>query len=160
MPLHYLDASALIKRYLDEIGSDWVNVLFISEPCAISAIAGVEVASALARRTRERTLTEEQRIELYKRFLGDLPDLVVIAVTSAVLDHAALLAGIAPLPAPLRALDAIHLASALVAFEQHPPDDGSPGRFVTADRQLQRAAEHAGLLVVDPEAQDPDEAGC
>ena len=63
------------------------------------------------------------------------------------MERAASLALIAPADAPLRALDAIHLASALLAFEEYA---GGSGVFVTSDRQLVRAAQHAGLRVLIP----------
>jgi predicted nucleic acid-binding protein len=149
---HYIDTSALIKVYVPEIGSVRVNALFEAQPLAMSALVRVEVSSALARRVREGTLTAMQRDRLYERHLRNEADFLVLAVTAEILDRAADLARTSPPGAPLRALDAIHLASALVIFEAQPPEDGSTGTFVTSDRQLRRAAEHAGLDVLDPEA--------
>lgn len=50
-----------------------------------------------------------------------------------------------PLGAPLRSLDAIHLASALVWREKHPADELI---FATHDEQLARAAQLHNLRVV------------
>ena len=152
MPLYYFDTSGLIKHYVPEIGSERVDALLVQEAAAVAAIVRVEVASALARRAREGGLTTAQRDTLYARFLNDLSDMIIVPLDEALLARAADLARTSTLDAPLRALDAIHLASAFVIFETHPPEDGSAGTFITADRQLGRAAEHAGLRVIDPEA--------
>jgi hypothetical protein len=56
MPFYQWDASGLIKRYVDERGSDWVQAALAPAAGNIAAIAEVtrvEVASALARRVRE-----------------------------------------------------------------------------------------------------------
>ena len=116
----------------------------------------VEVASALARRTREGRLTTERRDEIYARFLDDLLGFVVVELDEVVLVRAAVLARTSPADAPLRALDAIHLASALKVFEEFAAANDARGPFVTADRPLQRAAMWAGLPVIDPEA--PEQA--
>jgi PIN domain nuclease of toxin-antitoxin system len=54
MAVYFLDASALVKRYLTETGSAWVSG--ITDPVAgndgwICSVSGVEVLSALYRRT-------------------------------------------------------------------------------------------------------------
>jgi hypothetical protein len=62
---YYLDASALVKRYVDEIGSAWVRDL--SEPRSgdtvlLAEITLAEVAAALAAKQRwPRGITLEQR---------------------------------------------------------------------------------------------------
>ncbi len=58
MPLTYLDTSGLVKRYVPEVGSAWVEQLCRREPVSTSLIAIPELASALARRTREGALTD------------------------------------------------------------------------------------------------------
>ena len=141
-----------MKHYLPEVGTERVDALFSSEPVAVSFITRVEVASTLARRTREGTLPADERDRIYQQFLDELSDMITVTDGQAVIERAADLARTSAPNAPLRALDAIHLASALVIFEAYPPDDGSNGTFVTADRQLRRAAEHTGLRVLDPEA--------
>ena|SRR5436190_7436889 len=153
MPLNYIDTSALLKRYVEEVGSGRIDALLV-DSAAVSSIARVEIASALARRTREGALSPEQREEIYAQFLDDLTALVVVVAGGVVLQRAATLALAAPPDAPLRTLGAIHLASALTAFEERADQTGGIGAFVTSDRQLRRAAEGAGLHVVDPEA-DP-----
>ena len=78
MALHYLDTSVLAKRYLPEQGTGWTNALFSSEPVAISQLAIVELASALARRTREGELTPGTRDAVFRSFLVDTKQLVIL----------------------------------------------------------------------------------
>lgn len=56
MTTYYLDASALIKRYVHEAGTEWVRAAVASaagHTLLTARITMVEVYSALARRRRE-----------------------------------------------------------------------------------------------------------
>ena len=56
MPFYQCDASALVKRYADEVGSDWVRAIVAPASAHIVSIAEItraEVTRAQARRTRE-----------------------------------------------------------------------------------------------------------
>lgn len=73
MPTYYLDSSALVKRYVTEIGSAWIrqlceeatNAIFISE------LALVEVGSAFARRCHRGEITDEERRNYLAVFIHD-----------------------------------------------------------------------------------------
>ena len=59
MVIYYMDSSCLVKRYVNEIGSEWV--LSITDPVAGNEIytvriTGVEVVSAVSRRKRDGTI--------------------------------------------------------------------------------------------------------
>jgi hypothetical protein len=57
---YYLDTSALVKRYIDEVGSNWVRTLLVQSPppsLIVVHLAIVEMTSALARRRREGLLS-------------------------------------------------------------------------------------------------------
>jgi len=151
MALHYLDTSALVKRYLPEAGSGWVNSLVSSNPVAVSLLAAVELASALARRTREGDLTPEQRDTVFRSFLADARDYVILAVTQGITEDAATMLLTSPPSVALRTLDALHLAAARVAFAQARRRGLEIGAFVTADRALAQAVAWAGLTLVNPE---------
>jgi hypothetical protein len=59
---YYLDASALVKRYVDERGSEWIRAMMDSEEETLlltSRMTIVEVICAFSRRVREGTLTVE-----------------------------------------------------------------------------------------------------
>lgn len=52
MAIYFFDSSALVKCYVNEVGSAWVESLINSNPpndIAIAQITGVEVVAALSR---------------------------------------------------------------------------------------------------------------
>jgi predicted nucleic acid-binding protein len=126
----FADSSALAKRYLDEPGSD--DVRAIPGRLAISALALVEVASAIWRKSREATIEPYEASLLHGDLDADSARYAVVAPTTRVLaDAAALVAR-----HPLRALDAIQLSSALAVQRAQP----EPVTFATFDRALARVA--------------------
>ena len=71
MPFYQCDASGLVKRYVDEVGSDWVRAIVDLAAANIISIADItraEVTSALARRAREGVITLHERDELIQTF--------------------------------------------------------------------------------------------
>ena len=73
MPAYYLDSSALVKRYVTETGSAWVQALCQDAANAIfiSELALVEVGSAFARRCHRGEITDEQRRQYLSVFVFD-----------------------------------------------------------------------------------------
>ena len=68
----FIDTSALAKRYLGEVGSSWVRA--VTAPATgnvviISELTTVELASLLARRVREGTLSRPDAAALEGAFL-------------------------------------------------------------------------------------------
>jgi predicted nucleic acid-binding protein len=127
----YLDASALVKRYVQEPGSEEVSQLIArARVVGTSAITRVEVTAALAR----AALTA---------FQGEWESLVRVELTEVLLGRAAQVAW----ERGLRGYDAVHLASALFWQEIL----GESVTLGTYDRELWEAAGHAGLGVFPPE---------
>ncbi len=151
MALAYLDTSALAKRYLPAAGSAWVARLCQQEPVAISLVAIPELASALARRVREGALSAQQRDALFEAFVRDARSFTVVEPGQAIAQQAAALLLTAPLPVRLRTLDALHVASARLAFARARRRGVATGSFVAADRALLDAASWAGLPTLNPE---------
>lgn len=61
MIYHYLDASAWVKRYSQEIGTVWVQDFFTQNPTIVSATLGlVEVTATFSRKHRGRQITVDQ----------------------------------------------------------------------------------------------------
>jgi hypothetical protein len=121
----YLDASALVKRYVAEEGSDLViSSMQKADRWAICRIGYVETARAIDLAAGKPALRRLQR---------DWPSFDVVEVDADLAERAAELA----IEAELRSLDALHLASALVL----PPEV----TVATWDLRLQRAAREAGL---------------
>ena len=134
----YIDSSALVKRYLTEPGTEAVQGLF-GGPDAVagSALTAVEVPSAISRAKRAGIVKAADATRAIALFQGDWARFVRIPVDDRRLDAAAVLAE----RHCLRALDAVHLASALSWAE------AIAGAVVLAtfDRELWLAAREAGL---------------
>lgn len=148
MSAFFADTSALVKRYVAEIGSSWVRS-WISprsgNTIAISEIAIVELVSALARRQREGSLPPATFINQRNNFLLHAErEYLVVVLHRPLLTEASRLVS----TFPLRALDAIQLACAL----EYTSALGSTPVFISADRNLLVAAAAAGLPTDDPNA--------
>lgn len=132
----YWDASALAKLFLDEHGSRAMQELWSSDvPASTSEISVAELACALAAAIRSRRCAPDglTRSVLDGTFLADRTELVR---AGAVVRSAAEMGA----RNGLRALDAIHVASALFLREANPT-------LVSWDRDQRRAAVAEGLPV-------------
>jgi len=132
-----------VKRYVAEAGTPAVRRLFTRGVRLVTCrIAYAEGAAAMARRWREGLLSTAQRDHLIKALDKDLAEMVVLNVTRELL---------APIPkivkeAPVRGLDAIHLAAALRLARPTP----AKLHFVCSDLRLGEAAQRVGLDWIDP----------
>jgi uncharacterized protein len=147
----YLDTSALVKRYLAEVGSAWVVAL--TDPSSghtivTAELAQVEAAAAIAARQRA-----PGGITLKER--DDAVDLLAVHCTTEyrlvgtnpiILDRAVRLTQ----NHPLRGYDAIHLATALIVNEQYLTAGLAGLMFVVADNDLVAAAQLEGLAIDNP----------
>ncbi|HIE39572.1 MAG TPA: PIN domain-containing protein [Anaerolineae bacterium] len=134
----YLDASALVKRYVAEVSSAEVGRA-IAEAIAVgtASISRAEVTAALARAVRVGALTEEEALAAAGVFRGEWPDMIRVQVTEVVVSRADGLAW----EHGLRGYDAVHLAAASLWQDAL----GEPVTFSTFDRRLWAAAEKVGL---------------
>lgn len=108
--IHFLDASAVVKRYVRESGSDVVATLFRGRRAlAVSRLSAAEVPAALARRARSRDLTREAALGAAARFESDLSAFDIVEVRPRVVSLAAELVW----ESDLRAYDAVQLACAV-----------------------------------------------
>jgi predicted nucleic acid-binding protein len=134
----YLDASALVKRYLLERGSrETIALTAESEMIATSIISRAEVAAGFAKAVRTGLVTQERGRRAQRSFAADWPDLVRMPVTEAVVERAETLAW----DHGLRGYDAVQFASALAWQESV----GMEVLLATFDQQLWEAAPKAGL---------------
>lgn len=116
----YLDASALVKRYVAEAGTDLVHeVMQDADTWITCRTAYVETMRAVGLAAGRRTM---------RRVHDEWDSFAVIEVDQALVEHASSLA----LDHDLRSLDSLHLAAALVL----PPDDLV---VATWDRRLHAA---------------------
>jgi len=127
-----------VKAFLDEEGSDVVHQLLLEDaPAASSRIAHVECQAAFARTARERRISRAQLGVVRRTFEERWGDLIVIELGADL----AGMAGRLVHDQPLRAADAIHLASA-ISLAAGVPDDT---RFACWDGRLWTAAAHHGF---------------
>jgi len=151
MVTYYLDTSALLKRYVDEVGSNWLRRTLLAPTHNIVAVSAqllvVEVTSALNRRVRERTVTHHDYIRLSGRFRDDCLDSYhLVALDNVIMDLACTLLE----RYPLRAYDAVHLATALTINRWLVESDETGLTFLSADARLNDAATAEGLAVDNP----------
>lgn len=138
MAYAYFDTSALIKRYVNEPGRREVLQLLRKNQCVVSAVLPVEVRSALRRRVAEGTLDASRVPRILKRFTADRAFWTFVEVSREVLAAAETLSA----AHPLRALDAIHVASAQLFTARI----GSPAfTFVSADTRQTTATAALGM---------------
>lgn len=127
------DSSAFAKRYIAEPGSEQVDaILQNATQLGLSALCVPEIVSALNRRVREGVLPQAGYEQAKTQLAADVGDARLLQLTPDVVATAvSLLEQIT-----LRALDALHVAGALV---------WQADLFVTADRRQFATAQQAGL---------------
>ena len=150
MTLYFLDSSAATKRYVVETGTAWVRELTAStsgHAVAVAQITSVEIISGLARQAREGLISalEMQKLRLLVGTHIALEYAIVEFEPSVVQRAEDLL-----LAHPLRAYDAVQLASTLDLRARLSATGLAAPIFVSADRRLLAAAETEGLLTDDP----------
>jgi predicted nucleic acid-binding protein len=133
----FFDTSALAKRYVEEEGSEQVRALCAeADALGVSVLVVPELISTLCRLVREGRLSSEEYQSLKSAVKADLSDADLCDLSQDAFRQALrCLEGHS-----LRALDALHVGSALVY---------QPDLFVSADRRQAEAADREGLAVVD-----------
>ena len=136
----YFDSSMLVKRYVEEEQSGDAAALWKqSSEAACSAIGFAEVLSALYRRTREGTISREHLGFLLDKLQEDWAGMIQVALSGDV----NLLVGSLLTRRSLRAMDVIHLASALSPQR----DTGRDILFACDDLRLTSTARAEGMNV-------------
>ena len=131
----FLDSSALVKRYVQEPGSDRVEeILSAASSLGVSVICLSEVVSALCRRRRERKLSRQQYLNAKEALFEDIEDASVVNITDQVIARAVELLE----RWPLRSSDSLHVACAA---------EWSAELFVSADERQCAAARRYGLRI-------------
>jgi len=128
----YLDASALVKRYVAEEESDaLIARMGAADGWAICRVGYVETARAVNLAAGKPAV---------RRFEADWPSFEIVEVDASLAEHAAELAS----TEELRSLDALHLAAALLI-------DTGELTVATWDGRLHRAAQNQDLEVFPAE---------
>ena len=150
MSTYYLDSSALSKRYVQEMGTEWIRSLTSPDADHLlltARITMVEFYSALARRHREGTVPTADYATVIQAFTAHSAteyeyvelDLKVVFLARDLLERY-----------PLRAYDAVQLASSLVANRALVASNLPPLTFVSADERLNAAAAAEDLAIENP----------
>jgi predicted nucleic acid-binding protein len=150
MAAYYFDSSGLVKWYVVEAGTPWVDRILSprsGHEVYTVRVAGAEVVAAFAIRLRTGTLTLAEAQAATARFRADLRHVfVMVDVTESLVDAAMTMAE----RHGLRGYDAIHLASALSVQGMRAASSRPQITFVSADGRLNAAAAAEGLPVEDP----------
>lgn len=152
MPPYYLDSSALVKRYVAEIGTAWT--MNLTDPSSANEIwtvqiAAPEVIAAIFRKVRIGALSRHDASHISANFRADWQmQYLRVDVTDNVIRDAMTLVE----RHGLRGYDAVHLAAALSADARLRAESGTSVTFISADLQQLQAARAEGLLIDDPNA--------
>ncbi|MEX2556215.1 MAG: type II toxin-antitoxin system VapC family toxin [Actinomycetota bacterium] len=140
MVVAYVDSSVFVKLFDSrEPGADAARRRIRASKPAASVLLLPEVMSALARKLRLRHLRPTAAARLRAEMEHDYSNVLKVQLTQSVLRETTRLL----FSYPLRAGDAIHLASAVVLGRTR--DEGIA--FLTADEELAEAATSEGLEV-------------
>jgi predicted nucleic acid-binding protein len=136
----YFDTSVLVKRYVKEEGSTTARRLLQRYRFLSSAVAPVEILSALSRRRTAGELTQRDFLAIRARLHKDRAYWELVEAGAIVLSQAEDLVQ----KTGLRTLDALHVASALT-FQAA---SGLTIPFITADVRQREAAETLALNLI------------
>ena len=139
-PVAYFDSSVLAKTYIRESGSDKGRQLVRTMQVITSSIANVELSSAFRRNLTSGSIDEKAYSAIAKRFSEHRQKFRLVELTEHVLERAE---GYVK-NFDVRALDALHLASATVMSDQFPKS--LP--FITSDSRQRDVARQIGLKVI------------
>lgn len=142
----YVDTSVLVAYYCPEPISDQVEKMILrgSDP-AISSLTEIELASAVARKVRERGLSKEDGNRVLNQFRHHQNQRVFHMIPIEPAHFRQAFHWMCDFSTALRTLDALHLAVAA----------GDDLEMVTADKQIARSGEKIGLKIALIEAGAP-----
>ncbi len=147
---YFRDSSALLKRYVPEVGTAWIQSITDAQSqnlLIVAHIAWVEICSAVARRQREGSISSLQANQVLAAFRAHWnTQYFIVAIDNTVID----LAGQLVNQHPLRAYDAVQLAAALSLQEQLSLPNVASLTFLTADTRLLAIAQAKSLLADNP----------
>ena len=150
MAAFYFDSSALVKRYSFENGTKFVIELM--RPSAknrfySAKISEAEVCATISRKRKSGNLSIISSNKAHKRFRRNFSgNFNRLDLTDSVINEAVRLTEIHA----LRGYDAVQLATALIANRRRLNDGLLPLTLVSADNELNKAAQAEGLAVENP----------
>ena len=146
----FFDSSAIVKRYVNEVGSNFVDGLADLQSgnvVLLGRITRVEVVAAFARRLKNGSITAADSQNAIAAFQHDLTNNYwTVEITPLLVSFAMSLAT----KHALRGYDAIQLATALEANDERISNNLPALILVSADTELNTAAKAEGLAVENP----------
>ncbi|MFY9621419.1 MAG: type II toxin-antitoxin system VapC family toxin [Pyrinomonadaceae bacterium] len=151
MSAYFFDSSAIVKRYVNEQGSDWVATT-VSQASGshiyVAAITGVEVVAAFARKRKgnlvDSLVAAAAVSQFYRHFDKQYR---VVSVTDPVIARSMQMAD----THALRGYDAVQLGAAIEVNNRRLAFGAPvPLTLVTSDTELLAAATAEGLLTDNP----------
>ena len=131
----FFDASAFVKRYVTEPGSEpVVSLCDGAGDIALSILCPVEILSAASRLQREGRISAHQYVFIKTEMLKDIRDVTLIPIDTAVVRNSIMVIE----TSPLKTLDSLHIACAM---------QWKPDYFVSSDVQQIASAKKMGLKV-------------
>ena len=150
MASFFCDSSAIVKRYVNENGSNFIDNLAdlkSGNVVLLARITRVEVAAAIARRLKNGSITTTDAQNALAAFQHDLTNnYFTVEITPVLLSSATNLAT----KHALRGYDAVQVAAALEANDERIANGLPPLTLVSADTELNNAAQAEGLNVENP----------
>jgi predicted nucleic acid-binding protein len=156
MRSYYFDSSALVKLFVTEAGSQWVDRIVnergpdkdLANLVTTVQVGIVEIASAIARCQREGRISPEEQSQLFYSLQNSHQQIFqTLAITTELINLATRLTQ----KHVLRGYDAVHLAAASIFQRQISQAGFAAITFVSADRQLCQAAIIEGLYTINPD---------
>lgn len=150
MAHYYLDASALVKGYIGELGSNRIVAVLShvsGHELYISRIGIVEVAAGILGKVRTREAAFEEAVSYVRVFLGDVEDMYQVVEAAPITTEKAVEVAQNHL---LCAHDCLQLATILLLQEQRDLAGMEPLTLMSSDVELNAAAEAEGLAVEEP----------
>lgn len=149
MAHYFFDSSALVKRYVAETGTAWLNDLYTdsSHILYVVRISGAEIIAALFLRVRTGSIAMSDAQAAATQFKADFRSRYhIVEVTEQLINSAMTLAE----KHRLRGYDSVQLAAALELQTVRASLSLPTITFVCTDDQLNIAAITDGLLVENP----------
>jgi predicted nucleic acid-binding protein len=154
MAYYFFDSSALVKYYVSETGTQWVQGIIDARlnsmpanEVSIAHVTGAEIVAAISRRVRMKLTNVTDGAKAIGVFNTHFQTKYrVLIVTLETVERAMSLAE----KYALRGYDAIRLATALNVEEEMTLDGLGPLTLISADLELNQAAQAEGLLTDDP----------
>ena len=150
MAAFFGDTSALVKRYVSETGSAWLTATIhpnLGQRIYIAQITIVEIVSAITRREKSGSTTPQEALNALNQFEQDWKtEITIVDLSANLVDNAVALAR----KYALRGYDAVQLAVAIDVNQNNLAFGLPPIVFVSADNDLNNAAQAEGLAVENP----------